>query len=433
MMQAAPAFSDLVAYFSQGCKPLSECYMGVEWEKIGVYRETGRAIGYGGPSGVEAIFTALIERYGWEPDLSFPPIIALKKSGSSITLEPGGQIELSGQKARRLVDNAHELQGHLDEIQAVSQPLGIAWLGIGAQPFSTAEEIEWVPKERYKIMRESLKGRGELTFSMMKETASVQASFDYHGERDALEKLRLAMGLSPFLTAMFANSPLHRGRPSGFLSRRAEIWEKTAPERSGIVWDRIAPEKGFAGYAEFALDVPMLFLQRDKKWVPVRGITFRQFLEKGYEGICPTIDDWKLHLSGIFTEARLKQIVEVRSIDCQKSPMGLAAAALLKGLFYHEPSRKKALDMVSAPGEEGLRRLRREAAIKGLAAPMADGRKIIEACRRLFAWAEEGLGDEKDYLAPLKTNLEKEKTPAEIILACFDARKPILSCVAIEG
>ncbi len=423
---------DLKAYFMRGCKTPDDLQIGVEWEKIGVYRDSGKAIAYSGKRGVEAIFDGLIKDHGWEPS-SYPPVIELKKAGHSITLEPGGQIELSGLKAHRLADNADELYQHLREIREVSDPLGIAWLGIGAQPFSVAQDIEWVPKERYMIMREALKSAGVLTFSMMKETASVQASLDYVSEADAIEKLRLAMGLSPFLVAMLANSPLHNGRPSSFLSRRANIWENTAPERSGILWDRLIPENGFQGYIDYALDIPVLFIQRQAKWVSVRDLNFRRYMESGFLTYHATIDDWQLHLSTIFTEARLKQIVEIRSIDCQKTAMGLAAVALLKGIFYHDKSREEALKILSKFSEAQLGALRGEAARLGLAAVLPNGEKVLGLCREFFDLAYAGLQDEQGYLEPLKDVLINAKTPAESILCCFDENKPILACAAIEG
>ena len=432
-MSPTLTFDDLRSYFAQGCKKTADFQIGVEWEKIGVYRESGKAITYSGEKGVEAIFRDLIEKYGWEPAISYPPVIALKKGEGSITLEPGGQIELSGQKSPHIDGNAGELYRHLEEIKVISEPLGIVWLGIGAQPYSIAEEIEWVPKKRYQIMRESLLGKGALTFSMMKETASVQVSLDYTDEQDAITKLKLAMGLSPFLTAMFANSPLKQGKASGHLSRRAQIWEQTAPERTGILWDALDPRKGFQSYIDYALSVPMLFLLRNEQWLPVRGIHFKQFMESGYQDHHATIADWELHLSGIFTEARMKQYIEIRSIDCQKTPMGLAAVALIKGIFYHDPSRKKAYEILSAFSENELKSLHREAAIHGLRAHLPNSRPIQEICRELLKLAEAGLSDEKRYLEPLKINLEKGVTPADLILGCFDAHKPILSCAAIEG
>ena len=227
--------SDLKRLMLAGSKTPDNLQVGVEWEKIGVFSETGEAIPYSGPRGVEAIFKALIGRFGWNPVFSSGHIIALLKNDSSITLEPGGQIELSGQKAHALDDNRKELETHLREIQSVSEPLGITLLGLGLQPFSGEASIEWVPKERYRIMRERLKKNGLLTTRMMKQTASIQISLDFVDERDAVVKLRLAMALAPILSAVFANSPLSEGKISPYLSARAHIWLHTAPERTGIL------------------------------------------------------------------------------------------------------------------------------------------------------------------------------------------------------
>ena len=425
---------DLYNYFLKGCKKSSDFHIGVEWEKLGVYQETGKAIPYSGPRGVEALFLALIKQHGWRPSHKHSPFIALQKGDSSITLEPGGQVELSGEKARHLSQNAKELHAHLNEIKSVSEPLGIVWLGLGAHPLSIAKEIQWVPKERYKIMRVSLKNKGALTFSMMKETASVQVSLDYQTERDAITKLKLGMGLSPFLGALFANSPLKQGKDSGLLSRRARIWEKTAPERTGILWDALDPGRGFQSYIDFALKVPMLFIVRSGRWVSMPNISFQQFMERGHRSHQATLEDWKLHLSGIFTEARLKNYVEIRSIDCQKTSVGLAAAALIKGIFYHPASLHKATQLLAPFTQAELQKLRHEAAKFGLKTKMRTGEKISGVCETLYRLAEEGLPkNEKKYLEPIKTYLENKKTPAETILSCFDRKKPLLGCAAIEG
>ena len=418
---------DLERYFRQGCKQAQELQVGVEWEKIGVQRETGFAIPYSGPRGVVAIFDALCKRFDWSLVEWGGHAVALTKGPTSITLEPGGQIELSGWKSTELDGNALELYSHLDEIRQVSEPLGIVWLGLGAQPFSTAEDIEWVPKERYALMRESLRNKGELTYSMMKETASVQISVDYTDERDAAEKLRLAMALTPFLVALFANSPLYRGRPSGFLSRRAHIWSKTAPERTGVIEQALRPDFGFAGYVDYALDVPMLFIVRNGRWVSMSG-TFRQFLEKGFQGERPTLEDWELHLTGIFTEARLKKYIEIRSIDCQNAEMGLAAVALIKGLFYDAVAQKKAWDLTGDVTPEERVRLAEEAPRLGLKTAFA-GRTLRASCSRLVDYAEQGLrrmalqnlalAEETRYLRPLKEIFTDKKgmNPAETLLA----------------
>ncbi len=326
---------ELLEPFRRGCKTPKDFRIGVEWEKLGVYRQTGEAIPYHGDRGVKAIFKALEGRFGWEAVLSQGgQPIALRKGEGSITLEPGCQIELSGKKALNLTQNAEELRAHLAELKTVSEPLGVAWLGLGAQPFSKLADIEWTPKERYDIMRSRLKKEGRQTYRMMKETASVQVSLDFSTLDDAMFKFRLAMALSPVLSALFANSPLEVGRASGFLSRRAQIWRHTDPSRSGILWDVFKKNYTLDDYVDYALDVPALFLQRGGRYIAMPKMTFRSFLAKGWNDLEATGDDWQNHLTTIFTEARLKSYLEIRSVDCQESTMGMAAVAFIKGIFY---------------------------------------------------------------------------------------------------
>lgn len=431
-----PALSheDLSVYFHDGIKKPEDFKIGVEWEKIGVYRESGKAITYSGARGVKAIFDKLIADFAWQPVQSGEHVIALEKPHGSITLEPGGQIELSGQAASNLEDNAREIYRHLNEISTISGPMGVAWLGLGAQPLSVAEEMEWVPKKRYDIMRTLLKERGAMTYRMMKETASIQVSLDFDSEADAILKLKLAMGLSPFLTAIFANSPLLQGKSSGSLSRRALIWENTAPERTGILWDELDPKRGFRSYLDYALKVPMMFIQRDGEWLYPGEITFETFLNKGFGGYRATLDDWELHLTGIFTEARLKKYVEIRSIDCQKTGLGLAAAALIKGLFYSKESLTKSLEALGAFNGKDLMRLHHEAAHYGYNASVPGSLDMRAFAKLFYGLALKGLSfTEKQYLAPLEPLIERGITPAENILGCFDSNQTIFNCAAIEG
>ncbi len=419
-MPATPALSQerLKDYFLKGCKKPSDFAVGVEWEKLGVDCRTGHAIPYHGPRGVKAIFDGLVREYGWQVDLSSPEgePIALKKGLTHITLEPGGQIELSGAKAKNIAENAKELFSHLIEIKEISRPMHIVWLGLGAQPFSTAADIEWVPKTRYQIMRERLFDKGSKTFSMMKETASVQISVDYSSEEDAVGKFRLAMALSPFLSAMFANSPLEKGRFSGFLSRRTDIWRHTAPERSGILWQAFEDGFSFQDYVDYALDVPLLFIRREDRWLPTDPMPFRQFLESGWNGHEPQPADWELHLSSIFTEARLKNYLEIRSIDCQGTPLGLSAVAVVKALFYDREANARAWRLLR-PIELGeRRRIASEVAEMALKTPFERG-TLLEPCRELVRIAREGLAaPERAYLTPLELLLDSKHTPAERLL-----------------
>lgn len=392
----------LKSYFLSGAKKPKEFSVGIEWEKLGIDRNTGFAIPYHGPRGVKAIFEALVQMYHWNPIFSLKgEPIALKRGKSSLTLEPGGQIELSGQKAYKMADNERELRLHLDEIRAVSEPLGIIWLGFGAQPFSTQDQMGWVPKDRYAIMRRLLRGRGSKTFSMMKETASIQVSLDFSSEADALQKFRLAMSLSPYLTALFANSFLEAGKRSRFLSRRADIWHHTDNARTGILWRALDPTFTLNDYIDYALHVPMFFIQRAGTWVIVRGLNFKTFMQKGYRGHKATAQDWRLHLTTIFTEARLKTYIEIRSVDCQTAAMGLAAATFLKVLFYDPTALKKSLTLLGGVSIPDHMEIYYQAPEKALAART---RKIrsLDIVRGLADIATRSAAPEEiKYLAPL--------------------------------
>ena len=430
---------ELKDYFLKGCKPITDLAVGVEWEKIGVDRQTGQAIPYLGPRGVKTIFEGLVSKFGWcVADLSGSEPTALRKGETFITLEPGGQIELSGAKAKTIAENASELFSHLVEIKKISQPLGIVWLGLGAQPLSVASEIEWIPKERYQIMRQRLSNKGSHTFSMMKETASVQISIDYTSEKDAIQKLRLAMALSPFLTALFANSPIEEGRVSNFLSRRAEIWRHTDPERSGILWQIFQPDFSFQDYVNYALKVPLLFIQRQGQWIQTDEISFKQFLEFGWKNYKAEPADWKLHLSSIFTEARLKNYLEIRSVDCQTPALGLSAVAFIKGIFYNENAQKSAWALLKNLILEERMKLFSEAPKKALKTRFKNG-FMLKPCRELVKISREGLEkSEKDYLIPIETLLESGQCPAENLLeqigktsTPFETLKTIIRCCSV--
>lgn len=421
-------------YFLKGCKAPNNLKIGVEWEKIGVHKDTGRAIPYSGPRGVRAIFKGLVRRYGWRPVLSDGKPIALKKGAASITLEPGGQIELSGRKALTLHENASELYSHLEQIKRVSDPLGIGWLGTGLQPVSRATNIEWVPKKRYAIMRRDMARSGTMSHRMMKETASIQVSLDYTDEKDAVQKLRLATKLAPFFTALFANSPVSGGRLNGLRSERALIWRHTAPERTGIIREVFKSHFGFDDYAAFALDVPMFFIIRENRWIPMRQMTFGEFMQKGKGAERATLKDWELHLTTLFTECRLRTYLEIRGVDCQKMLMGLSAPALIKGLFYEPQAMKKIWGLVADMTIEELEELRIEAPRSGLQTPFR-GRPIESLAQKLVWTAHEGLErlgrrdsrlkNDLIYLEPLEKLVLKGRSPADEIIDRFRVQDPV--------
>lgn len=419
---------DLTAYFHRGIKRKTDLKVGVEWEKIGVYRENGEAIRYSGPRGVLAIFRSLIQKFHWQPVYSGKSIIGLKKGWSAISLEPGGQIELSGHKAAYLEQNARELFTHLTELKDISEPLGIVWLGIGMQPVSRLDAIEWVPKERYGLMRRLLRHKGSQTFNMMKQTASIQISLDYTSEEDAIEKMRAAMGLSPILTSIFANSPISEGRLNGFRSRRTYVWRHTAPERTGIIPPLFTEPFGFRDYAHYACKVPMLFIVRNGRWLPIRGLDFDGFMARGWRGHQATLEDWALHLTTLFTDVRLKQYIEIRGIDCQKKAFGLAAPALLKGLLYDSENLRKTWALVSDLSVEERLHLATEAGRRGLDVRFR-GKPLQKTALKIIGWAEKGLSrlaqrrlakpNESEFLVLLKEMVEMKRTPADFLIDCF--------------
>jgi glutamate--cysteine ligase len=337
---------DLQGYFEQGAKPRERWGIGLEYERIGVFREDGRAVPYEGPSSVEALLGTLVRERGWTPHEEDGRILELHRGSTRITLEPGAQLELSGAVHRTVQAMREELAAFVTEIDEHSRPLGIAWLGLGLQPLTPLKDIGMIPKKRYAIMRDYLPRRGARAHVMMKQTACIQLNLDYGSESDAADKLKTAMGLSPLVTALYANSPLLDGRLNGLLSNRAWAWRETDPDRCGLLPFVFKDGAGFADYLEYALDVPMFFVVRDGDWIPANGVSFRKFLRKGFEGHRATLADFELHLTTLFPEVRLKKYIEVRGADSGDPASCLALAALWKGLLYDGASRRAAWGLV---------------------------------------------------------------------------------------
>ena len=337
---------DLQGYFDRGTKPRDRFGVGIEYERFGVFRDTGRPVPYSGPASVEAVLRQLVRERGWTPCEEEGHLLGAAKGQTRITLEPGGQLELSGAVHRTLAGVRDELASFLAEIEEVSRPLGIAWLGIGLHPVARLEEIGWIPKKRYAIMREYLPRRGSRAHIMMKQTACIQVNLDYGSEADAVDKLRTAMGLGPLITALYANSPLTEGRLNGLMTYRAWAWRDTDPDRCGLLPFVFRDGASFADYLDYALDVPMFFVMRGDEWRPAHGLTFRKFIRKGFNGWSATLDDFELHLTTLFPEVRLKTYIEIRGADSGAPASCLALAALLKGILYDGASRRAAWELV---------------------------------------------------------------------------------------
>lgn len=431
-------WDDLLQPFQRALTPPDLWRVGTEAEKFGWLADVGKPLPYDGPRSVRAVLTALQERYGWFPEHEYEggPVIALRRGEASITLEPGAQLELSGAPFQSIHDTAAEWRGHIEELHEVSASLGIVWLGLGFHPFATQAELPWVPKLRYGVMKHYLPTRGSMGLDMMRRTCTVQANLDYASEADAMEKLRVALALSPIVSAMFANSPLAEGKLSGERSRRALVWLHMDPDRSGLLpfaWDR---EMSFARYIEWALDVPMFMVKRDGKIVHNTGQTFRAFMREGFQGTYATLDDWVVHLGTLFPEVRLKKTLEVRGADSLPSPLVPALPALWKGLLYEPSARAKAAQLVESLSHEQAEAARWELARAGLAGTLA-GRplrewaaEVLEIARaglqKLNVKGPDGAADESIYLAPLASLVERGQTPADALLEKLDPTRDLV-------
>jgi len=340
---------DLIRYFESGAKPRASWRVGTEYEKIAVSARDGRALPYSGVGGVEHLLRLLVERFGYEPEEEEGRILGLKGARAMISIEPGAQIELSGEQCETIHCANEEFTEHIQQLIEVGSEFDVALLGLGMQPISRLEEIELIPKARYRIMYEYMQRKGRLGRRMMKQTAGVQANLDYGSEADAMRKLRVSTGLVPLLYAIFANSPVSDGGLNGYHTFRGHVWTDTDPDRCGMLGFVFNPNAGFEDYVNYALDVPMYFLIRDHRYIDLTappGLTFRQYLERGHGNERATLEDWTNHLTTIFTEVRLKKYIEVRTADSQPPALMLSLSALLKGVLYDDDCLDAAWDLV---------------------------------------------------------------------------------------
>ncbi len=426
---------ELVRWFEEGSKPAESFRIGIEHEKFPFYRDRLTPVPYegepeAGRGGIRALLDGLRERQGWESieEDGCPIGLSNDDIGGAISLEPGGQFELSGAPLRTLHEAEAELATHLENLKAVAEPLGIGFLGLGGSPKWTLGETPVMPKGRYRIMAAYMPKVGTRGLDMMFRTCTVQANLDYANEADMVRKLRVSIALQPIATALFANSPFTEGKPNGFLSWRSHIWLDTDNARSGMMAFAFEPGMGFERYVDYALDVPMYFVKRGTRYHDVTGMSFRDLLAgklPALPGERATLSDWANHLSTIFPEVRLKRYLEMRGADVGSAAMITALGALFAGLLYDDEALQACCDLIDPWSTEDRQKMRDDVAANGFGTNVR-GRSLRDVAREILVIAQGGLRrrafldalgrDETVYLAPLFDLVDRGQTTAERLL-----------------
>jgi glutamate--cysteine ligase len=425
--------ADLIADLARGCKPVEQWRIGTEHEKFAFRWSDCRPLPYDGPDGIGAVLGGLTE-FGWDGIYEGETLIGLRKGGASVTLEPGGQIELSGAPVANIHQTCDEVNSHLEEVKTVTERLGVGLIGLGFNPKWRREDISWMPKGRYKIMGAYMPTKGKLGLDMMLRTCTVQVNLDFASEADMVKKFRVALALQPIATALFANSPFTEGKPNGFVSYRSHIWTDTDPDRCGILPFVFEDGMGFERYVDYLLDVPMYFVYRDGKYIDASGQSFRDFMMgklPALPGELPAMGDWSDHLTTAFPEVRLKQFLEMRGADGGPWRSLCALPALWVGLLYDTTALDAAWDLIKDWTLEEHTALRDEVPRSGFATPFRD-RTVRELSCEILAIARAGLKrrnvpdrmgeNEAGFLATLEENAETGKTPADFLLDDYHER-----------
>jgi glutamate--cysteine ligase len=413
------SFDQLAAYMEAGCKPRDRWRIGAEHEKFGWLTDSRAPLPYAGPRSISAIFEGLAARFGWQPVREGGNVIGLTRGGANISLEPGGQFELSGAPLASTLEVGAELQSHLDEVRAVAGPMGVRFMGIGAPPDWTHAEMPVMPKGRYRLMTDYMGRVGTHGTQMMYRTATVQVNLDYASEADMVQKLRVALALQPVATALFASSPFFDGKPNGHRSWRSRIWRGLDDSRTGMLPFAFEAGMGFQRYVDWVLDVPMYFVYRDGHYINALGQSFRDFLKgqlPALPGEKPTLSDWADHMTTVFPEARVKKYIEMRGADCGDQAHIAALPAFWVGLMYDQTALDAAWDLVKGLDTETREGLRVAASVSALAGE-AGGVKLWDLARAAVGLAHaglvaRGLGEEAQ-LQPLAESLKTGRVQAD--------------------
>jgi len=426
-------YRQLVEHLENGCKPREQWRIGTEHEKFVFVLGTNKPVPYEGNPGIRR-FLEELTRFGWKQILENGNPIALTMGDCNISLEPGGQLELSGAPLENIHQTCDEVHTHLAQVKEVAEELGVGLLGSGFIPKWKRSDMHWMPKGRYKIMRDYMPKKGTLGLDMMLRSCTVQVNLDFENERDMVEKFRIAVALQPIATALFANSPFLEGTLSGWQSYRSHLWEDTDPDRCGILPFIFEPGMGFEKYTEYALDVPMYFIYRDGKYIDVSGASFRDFLRgelPGHIGKLPKLSDWSDHLTTIFPEVRLKNYLEMRGADGGPWRRLCALPALWVGLLYDPTSQAAAWDLVRNWSIEEHQMLRQTVPKHALNTEFR-GQRLCNIATEVLDIAAAGLKargivdsdgkDEADFLDTLKEIAERGFSPAEELAQLFGTK-----------
>ena len=419
--------TQLIEYLEAGCKPPVDWRIGTEHEKFVFDLDTLNPVTYDGPNGIGALLTGL-ERFGWTPVRENGNTIALTSGACNISLEPGGQLELSGAPLETIHQTCDEVHEHLAEVKEVAGELGVGLLGAGFHPKLPREAFPWMPKGRYKIMREYMPRMGALGLDMMLRTCTVQVNLDFESEADMVRKFRVGLALQPVATALFANSPFLEGAPSGYLSYRSHVWEDTDPDRCGNLPFVFEAGMSFERWVDHVLDVPMYFVYRDGNYIDASGQSFRDFLNgrlPALPGQLPTMSDWSDHMTTLFPEVRLKRYIEMRGADGGPWRRLCALPALWVGLLYDATALDAAWDLVKNWTTAEHDMLRREVPKTALHTRFRD-RTVGDVAREVLTIAAGGLArrdrrddrdsDEACYLATLQEIVDGGACPAELLV-----------------
>ena len=420
----------LAGYMEAGCKPRDDWRIGTEHEKFGYCKDTLNPLPYEGERSILAVLEGLRDQHGWAPLEEGGNLIGLEKDGANVSLEPGGQLELSGAPLETIHETCDEVNAHLADVKSIADKVGVGFVGLGAAPVWSHDQMPMMPKGRYKLMTDYMDRVGTMGKSMMYRTCTVQVNLDFSSEADMVQKLRVALALQPVATALFANSPFFDGKPNGHKSWRSRVWRDLDADRTGMLPFVFDDGFGFEAWADYALDVPMYFVYRDGQYINALGQSFRDFMKgelPALPGETPTLSDWADHLTTIFPEARIKKFMEMRGADGGPWRRLCALPAFWVGLMYDQSSLDAAWDLVKGWDAETRESLRVAASEQALQARVGDihmhdlaGEVLAISEAGLTARARTGAGgmipDETHFLNALKESVDSGQVPADELL-----------------